>query len=138
MTMASSSAFKEHVMAVRRLRTRNSGAPIVDDAFKTRLRLSIIREEHLRQFLERDEDLKRSKPAVWQMAEEFRLRLNRERTETNRRLRAAGLELQSMEPSLGRRRQSLQRLARENCAALAILKAESRKIPAKRAGKPLA
>jgi hypothetical protein len=91
----------------------------------SRLRCSILEEERLRRLIEREEELRRTRPNAWRKREASRRAANREIAETNRRLRALGLEPLRSEPSLARHRRNLQQLERWNAAEIATFRRRS-------------
>ena len=102
------------------------------------LRYSILDEERLQRAIASDEELRRTRPDVWQSREAERRAENGEIAATNRRLRALGLEPLRLQPSLAQRRQELQRLQQKNVAEIAAFTAKSGKSGPKLRGTRLA
>ena len=114
-----------------------SGTPTKGAFVKSRaqdraeLRLRIIEEDHLRRALARDDDIRRNDPGLWERLERRRHEGNREKTELNQRLRAAGCRPVDLEPSLEHRLQALRRLEARNRAEIATLQGEKRELSGK-------
>jgi hypothetical protein len=104
----------------------------------SQLRFSILDEERLRRSIADDEEVRRTKPDVWRRCEASRLAESREIVETNRRLRALGLEPLGLRLSLAQRRQKLQRLERRNAAEIATFRQRSSRHRPSPRGTPLA
>jgi hypothetical protein len=115
--MASSSASLEQPM-IRKHHPSRAGAQSIQTE---RLRQDIIDEDRLRRLVERHDEARRNAPQFWNWLEEHRLKGNREREETNRRLAALGLPLIPLQDSLEESRQKLQRLEAQNTAAIATV-----------------
>jgi hypothetical protein len=104
----------------------------------SRLRDAILEEEWLQRRVDQDEELRRTRPDIWRSLDAKRRAANRAAAATNRRLRALGLQPIATEPSLGQRRQKLQRLKRQNVAAIAAFRRTVPEIDGKSRGMPLA
>jgi hypothetical protein len=85
-------------------------------------RSKIIEEHHLRQEVARLAALRNDDPRMWRDAEARRLASNREKTDFNRRLRAAGCHPVELEPSLRQKMKRLQCLEAVNVAKPATSK----------------
>jgi hypothetical protein len=116
--MASSSPLPEgHVARTKTISQTNSRPIAARDRFDLRDR--IIEEHYLRQAIAREEALRRDRPDLWRHAEAGRMARNRQQTELNRRLRAAGCRPVSTEPSLKQKVKKLQQLEARNRAETA-------------------
>ena len=98
--------------AKRRLRKAGAVSTLISDSKR---RIQILEEEHLRREVARASALREQHPSVWRELEKTRRIRNRETAALNRRLRAEGLRLVKLEPSLEQRVKKLQQLdARES------------------------
>ena len=102
------------------------------------LRWSILDEERLRWSIAHEENLRQRAPDTWRVWEASRLQQTREKAQTNRQLKALGLELLRLEPSLAQRRQELQRLEGRSQAKIAEFQQRSKETGRKSHGTPLA
>ena len=83
------------------------------------LRHAIVEEHHLRAEIARDKAMQSDEPARWRLKEAQRLARNREQSELNRHLRAAGCRPIEPELSLGQELKKLQQLEARNRAEIA-------------------
>jgi hypothetical protein len=119
--MSSSCAILEELVA-RTTDVPRTHSKALTALARSELRARIIEEHYLRQAIAREEALRREHPDLWRRSEAGRVTRNREQSELNRRLRAAGCRPVETELSLKQKMKKLQQMEARNRAETASRK----------------